>query len=187
MSTKDGRPVDNFITYENFDDIEDGQFLKLTLSVKTRVSEIFEHLHDDQKENSFSDLFKMSSDPGFIKEIGNKKNVRAFEAVIVHCPLFSVHQEKQETLLNLLLGDLQQEENAACLAILLNLFKLNYIKVLDVSVVSKIIQVTRRESSNMELLTTLAILCQILLAKSGRFKELKHLVRCLLVYKKYPF
>lgn len=71
MSTKDGRPVDNFITYENFDDIEDGQNLKLTRSVKTRVSEIFEHLHDDQKENSFNDLLKMSSDPGFIKEIGN--------------------------------------------------------------------------------------------------------------------
>lgn len=78
MSTKDGRLIDNFITYENFDNIEDGQFLKLTLSVKTRVSEIFQHLHDDQKENSFNDLLKMSSDAGFIKEIGNNQTCYSF-------------------------------------------------------------------------------------------------------------
>lgn len=71
MNSKDGKLVDHFITDDNFSDIQNGETLKITLSPSMYVDRIFNNLNNNGKAKSFDDLNKLSSDPGFIKELGN--------------------------------------------------------------------------------------------------------------------
>lgn len=72
MITKDGKLVDQFVTNDNFNKIENGESLKITLSPAMYVDRIFNNLYNNGKAKSFDDLYKLSSDPGFLKELGNK-------------------------------------------------------------------------------------------------------------------
>lgn len=72
MQRKDGISVDLFITEESFQNIEDGQFLKITYSPRIFVKHIFENISNQGRSKCFEDLYKLSTDPGFIKELGNR-------------------------------------------------------------------------------------------------------------------
>lgn len=71
MNTKDGKLVDHFITDDNFNKIENGETLKITLSPSMYVDRIFNNLNNNGRAKCFDDLNKLSTDPGFIKEMGN--------------------------------------------------------------------------------------------------------------------
>lgn len=155
MVTKDGKVVDNFITEENFDCIDDGQFLKLTYSPYICVKRIFENFDNPARPKSFEDLYKFSSDPSFIKEV--------------------VEQKRHDDVLKMLAGDLEEKETVACLTCLLYLIKGVYLTEVDAEVLNNIINVVKSQSAE-QATAALAVLCQILYFKGHFFKMAKQQV-----------
>lgn len=155
LMTKDGKPVDNFITEENFDSIKDGQFLKVTFTPYICVKRIFKNLDNPGRPKSFDDLYRLSPDPAFIKEL--------------------VEQDMHKEVLKLLVYDLEEKEMVACLMCLLYLIKGFYLTDIDGEVISNIINVVKSQSVD-QALGALAVLCQILYFKGHFFKLAKQQV-----------
>jgi hypothetical protein len=70
ISTNDGKVLHIYITDDNIHEIKDGYFLQLAFSVSFYTKRIFDHVDGQYKERSFQDLYELSVDPEFIKEIG---------------------------------------------------------------------------------------------------------------------
>lgn len=153
--TKDGKKIDAFITEENFDSIEDGQFLKITFSPYIHVKRIFNNLDNPGRPKSFDDLYKLSPDPVFIREL--------------------VTQQMHEKVLEMLQYDLEEKEMVACLMCLLYLIKGFYLSDIDGEVISNIINVVKSQSVE-QALAALAVLCQVLYFKGHFFKLAKQQV-----------
>lgn len=152
MMTKDGKLIDSFITEDNFDNIEDGQSLKISFSPYICVKRIFNNLDNPGRPKSFEDLYKFSPDPAFIKEL--------------------VAQEKQKEVLKMLAYDLEEKEMVACLMCLLYLIKGFYLTDIDGEVINNIINVVKAQSVE-QALAALAVLCQILYFKGHFFRLAK--------------
>lgn len=155
MMTKDGKMIDNFVTEENFDSIEDGQSLKICFSPYIYVKRIFKNLDNPGRPKSFEDLYKLSPDPAFIKEL--------------------VTQEMHKEVLKMLKYDLEEKEMVACLMCLLYLIKGFYLSDIDGEVINNIISVIKSQSVE-QALAALAVLCQILYFKGHFFKLAKQQV-----------
>lgn len=153
--TKDGKTVDNFITDDNFDTIDDGQFLKISFSPYICIKRIFNNLSNPGRPKSFEDLYKLSSDPAFIKEL--------------------VAQELHVEVLQMLTGDLDEKEMVACLTCLLYMIKEYYLTEIDGEVIGNVIKVVKVKSVQ-QALAALAVLCQILYFKGHFFKLAKQQV-----------
>lgn len=166
LMTKDGKTIDNFITDENFDCIEDGQFLKISFSPYICVKRIFKNLENAGRPKSFEDLYKLSSDPAFIKEL--------------------VAQEMHKEILKMLMYDLEEKEMVACLKCLLFLIKGFYLTEIEGQVISNIISVVKSQTVE-QALAALAVLCQILYFKGHFFKLAKQQVHKKLFTNIHPF
>lgn len=156
MMTKDGKTVDKFITDDNFEMIDDGQFLKIAFSPYVCVKRIFNNLNNPGRPKSFEDLYKLSPDVAFIKEL--------------------VAQELHQEVLKMLTGDLEEKEMVACLTCLLYLIKGFYLCEIDGEVIANVIRVVQAKSIP-QALATLAVLCQILFSKGFFFKLAKQQVK----------
>lgn len=155
MMTKDGKTIDNFVTDENFDSIADGQFLKICFSPYIYVKRIFNNLDNPGRPKCFEDLYKLSPDPAFIKEL--------------------VRQEMHKVVLKMVKYDLEEKEMVACLMCLLYLIKGFYLSDIDGEVINNIISVIKSQSVE-QALAALAVLCQILYFKGHFFKLAKQQV-----------
>lgn len=155
MTTKEGKTIDNFITEDNFDLIENGQFLKITFSPYICVKRIFNNLNNHGRPKSFEDLYKFSPDPAFIKEL--------------------VAQEMHKKVLEMLKYDLEEKEMIACSMCLLYLIKGFYLSDIEGEVINNIVNVVKSQSVE-QALAALAVLCQVLYFKGHFFKLAKQQV-----------
>lgn len=153
--TKDGKTLDNFITEDNFDTIEDGQFLKISFTPYICVKRIFNNLTNPGRPKSFEDLYRLSPDPAFIKEL--------------------VAQNRHKEVMKMLACNMEEKEMVACLTCLLYLIKGFYLTEIDGEVINNIVNVIK--SQNVQpALVALAVLCQILYFKGHFFKSAKQQV-----------
>lgn len=158
------------MTEDNYDEIKDGYFLSLTYSADIYVKRIFENFRNYGRAQSFEDLYKLCSDPGFIKEMGKFlcKKQKYLTTILI------VKQAKIEDLMELLVGELTDKELAICLTALLHLLKKNCIEYLPPEVLYKMIAEIKSGESKPDLLQpALAVLCQLLFLKGSDFHAVK--------------
>lgn len=153
--TKEGKKCDNFITEETFDTIKDGQSLKISFSPYICVKRIFNNLSNPGRPKSFEDLYNLSPDPVFIKEL--------------------VAQNMHKEVLKMLTDVLEEKAMVACLTCLLYLIKGVYVIDIEGEVISNIIAVIKSKSVQPAL-AALAVFCQVLYFKGHFFKLAKQQV-----------
>ncbi|RZC38045.1 hypothetical protein BDFB_012498 [Asbolus verrucosus] len=112
------------IDMNNFKTIKDGYFLQLVYSLTYYAKRIFDHIDDEYKVKSFEDLYDLSVDPEFIKEI-----VRTEKHLIL-----IDHFTKKE---------LAENEATACLIAIVHLFQKGYISEISPEFLEKIISICK--------------------------------------------
>ncbi|KAB0800298.1 hypothetical protein PPYR_06038 [Photinus pyralis] len=133
----------NYVTEDNFQTIQNGCTLKLVESLDKLIDRIFDNINHNRSQ-SVQDLYSLSTDPGFIKLMVEKKR----DADIL------------EWVTN---ENLCGKELSVSLLILLHLLKKQYIKELPSIMVENIIKwVKSTLITTNQIQYALAVLCQIL-------------------------
>jgi hypothetical protein len=154
ISTNDGKVLHIYITDDNIHEIKDGYFLQLAFSVSFYTKRIFDHVDGQYKERSFQDLYQLSVDPEFIKEI--------------------VKTEKHIKLMDVFTNtELSVVEATACLICIVHLFQKHYLNEMSSQLLRKVISFIKH-STHLELIKyALSVIHKVLCHRNPNFAQLK--------------
>ncbi|XP_001815393.2 engulfment and cell motility protein 1 isoform X2 [Tribolium castaneum] len=154
IATNDGKIIHSYLSEDNFETIKDGYFLKLVYSVNHYLKRIFDHITDDFKERSFIDLYELSVDAEFIKEMVK------FEKHLVLLDVFTY-------------AELSESEATACLIAIVHLFQRQCIDDISEKFLNKVVEISKNGKSSELVKYALSVLHKILSNRDDKFAKWK--------------